>query len=119
MKKIRENIGAIICVVALIVVNCVGIGIVGLTLTEHITDETISTEMVEGIVTNTDYSTHYIKNSGTKTSYVVSVRGDDFAKVFSVNSSTYAKYAVGDTATIERIEKYNKIQGTYFEYELK
>lgn len=58
------------CKIALIVV-----GIVSLALTMFC-EKTVSTEIVEGIVTNTDYSTHYIKNSGTETSYIVAVRGD-------------------------------------------
>jgi hypothetical protein len=119
MKHIKENLGAIILSIALIICIVIGLSIVGLGLTQRFTEETVSTEIVEAVVTNTDYSSYYQKNSGTKTSYIVAVRGEDFSTVFTVSGSVYAKYTIGDIAEIEKIEKWNKVQGTFYEYELK
>jgi hypothetical protein len=119
MKHIKENLGAIILSIALIICILIGLSIIGLGLTQKVTEETVSTEIVEAVVTNTDYSSYYQKNSGTKTSYIVAVRGEDFSTVFTVSSSIYAKYTVGDTAKVEKIEKWNKVQDTYYEYNLK
>lgn len=119
MKHIKENLGAIILSIALIICIIIGLSIIGLRLAQKFTEETVSTEIVEAIVTNTDYSSYYQKNSGTKTSYIVAVRGEDFSTVFTVSSSIYAKYTIGDTVKIEKIEKWDKVQSTYYEYKLK
>ena len=83
------------------------------------TEEVVSTETLDAVVTNTDYSTYYVKNQGKKTEYIISVRGDDFSNVFSVSGAVYAKYAVGDVVKVDRIEKWNKMEGTHFDYELR
>lgn len=119
MEKIKEYLLPAVLVILLI-------AFVGFLITMAVgalititTEEVKATETLEAVVTNTDYSTYYIKNQGKKTEYIISVRGDDFSTVFTVSGAVYAKYAVGDVVKVDRIEKWNKMEGTYFEYELR
>lgn len=119
MKEIKDYLLPAILVILLI-------ALVGFLITMAVgalititTEEVKAIETLDAVVTNTDYSTYYIKNQGKKTEYIISVRGDDFSNVFSVSGAVYAKYAVGDAVKVDRTEKWNKIEGTYFEYELK
>lgn len=86
---------------------------------ESATYEVIEEKTVSATVTNTDYSVYYVKNSGTKTKYIIAIRGDDFSEVFTVDSKTYAKYTIGDSVTVKCITVNSKINGTRNEYELQ
>ncbi len=119
MKKIKEYWLPALLTILLIALIGIAITMVVGALTAITTEEVIATETLEAVVTNTDYSTYYIKNQGKKTEYIISVRGDDFSNVFSVSGAVYAKYAVGDVVKVDRIEKWNKVEGTHFDYELR
>ena len=119
MKKIKEYWLPTLLTILLIALIGIVIAMAIGALTAITTEEVVSTEILDAVVTNTDYSTYYIKNQGKKTEYIVSVRGDDFSNVFSISGAVYAKYAVGDVVKVNRIEKWNKIEGTHFDYELR
>lgn len=119
MKKRRIDFGLIFIGTFFTLSLVIVILFIGSAVVESTSYEVIDEKIATAVVTNTDYSTYYVKNSGTKTKYIVAVRGDDFSEVFTVDSKTYAKYTVGDTVTIKCTISNTKIKGTRTDYELQ
>lgn len=78
-----------------------GIALVGLGIVDDITTKEVETYTVGMEIIEKDYSTYYVKNSGTRTNYILNVRGSGESFVEKVGEQTYAKYAVGDIVEVE------------------
>lgn len=84
-------LGFVLCMIALM-----GINIVDDMTTKEVETYTVGMEIIEK-----DYSTYYVKNSGTHTNYILNARGSGESFVEKVGEQTYAKYAVGDIVEVE------------------
>lgn len=91
------------------------LGIVLALILSTSTSEEIETYTVGAEISHMDYSTYYVKNSGARTKYIIAVRNDEFATVFEVSGSEYAKKSVGDIVEIE-VEITADLFGEYTEY---
>lgn len=91
------------------------LGIVLALILSTSTSEEIETYTVGAEISHMDYSTYYVKNSGARTKYIIAVRNDEFATVFEVSGSEYAKKSVGDIVEVE-VEITADLFGEYTEY---
>lgn len=95
-----------------------GFGVIGILLAiifSAATLEEIETYTVGAEISHMDYSAYHVKNSGTRTKYIIAVRNDEFATVFEVSGSEYAKKSVGDIVEVE-VEITADLFGEYTEY---
>lgn len=102
MKKIY--LGEIIMWIILILAVIALIGIITLTVIEWTTQEEVETYTIGMEIIEKDYSVYYVKNSGTRTKYILNLRGSGHAIVMNVDEQTYAKYAVGELLEVEVTE---------------
>ena len=102
MKKIY--FGEIIMWIILILAVIGLIGIITLTVIEWTTQEEVETYTIGMEIIEKDYSVYYVKNSGTRTKYILNLRGSGHAIVMNVGEQTYAKYAVGELLEVEVTE---------------
>ena len=115
MKKIY--FGEIIMWIILILAVIALIGIITLTVIEWTTQEEVETYTIGMEIIEKDYSVYYVKNSGTRTKYILNLRGSGHAIVMEVNEPTYAKYAVGELLEVEVIELESALS-THVEYRI-
>ena len=102
MKKI--SFGEIIVWAFLVLAVIALIGIITISVVEWTTEEEVKTYTIGMEVIEKDYSVYYVKNSGTRTEYILNLRGSGHAIVMNVGEQTYAKYAVGELLEVEVIE---------------
>lgn len=115
MKKIC--FGEIIMWAFLVLAVIALIGIITISVVEWTTQEEVETYTIGMEVIEKDYSVYYVKNSGTRTEYILNLRGSGHAIVMKVNEQTYAKYAVGELLEVEVIELESAL-GTHVEYRI-
>ena len=102
MKKIY--FGEIIVWIFLVLAVIALIGIITISVVEWATEEEVETYTIGMEVIEKDYSVYYVKNSGTRTEYILNLRGSGHAIVMKVSEQTYAKYAVGELLEVEVTE---------------
>ena len=102
MKKI--SFGEIIIWAFLVLAVIALIGIITISVIEWTTQKEVETYTIGMEVIEKDYSVYYVKNSGTRTEYILNLRGSGHAIVMNVGEQTYAKYAVGELLEVEVIE---------------
>ena len=115
MKKF--SFGEIIVWTFLVLAVIALIGIITISVVEWTTQEEVETYTIGMEVIEKDYSVYYVKNSGTRTEYILNLRGSGHAIVMKVNEQTYAKYAVGELLEVEVIELESAL-GTHVEYKI-
>jgi ABC-type glycerol-3-phosphate transport system permease component len=86
-------------------------------IVESVTSKTeVTTE--ECVITKIDSNAYYKKNFGTKTEYIIAVKGwDKFAVTIKISESDYAELNVGDTVMVNKIHTVSSVSD-YWTYEL-
>ena len=93
-------VSIITMIIILVFIACL-IGLLGLGVVDNITTKEVETYTVGMEIIEKDCSTYYVKNSGTRTSYILNARGSGESFIEKVGEQTYAKYAVGDIVEVE------------------
>ena len=86
MKKI--SFGEIIVWTFLVLAVVALIGIITISVVGWATEEEVETYTIGMEVIEKDYSVYYVKNSGTRTEYILNLRGSGHAIVIKVNEQT-------------------------------
>lgn len=105
MKKKILIVIACFCLLGIVLIFCLNV----------FTSEEVETYTVGAEISHMDYSAYHMKNSGTKTKYIIAVRNDEFATVFEVFASEYAEKSVGDIVEVEVVITENCF-GEYINY---